>query len=218
MKIYPINQDSAIYILNHFPYLLNKKERLAKRHLWSLEKLPHDLSHHEQGPGFKKNNWISSDPEVLKLLKNGYEYFIIRTASRILEENADKVFLNNCPRCNRLARTPQARQCRHCGHTWHNLTVAKFNFQTAIQHNKLAFFLLGRISQGKVKVGHYIDLTKIGLNAKPKIYHIEHGLKKKDGQIWDDIALGTDDLSLEQQEFLKNLSTFTHTFDIVLDQ
>lgn len=214
VSVFPVSKDSATYILNYFPNLLNEKERLARRHAWALQKLNKPRLMEDQGPSFKKNNWISDDPGILTLLKNGYDHFIINVATRILEENADKVFLNTCPKCGKLARTPQARQCRHCGHTWHNLTVAKFKLEKAVQKNKLSFFLLGKLSQGKVQIGNYIDLTMLGLNAKPRIYHIEQGLKRNN-EIWEDIALGTDDLTLGQQNYLLNLSHFKEAFDIV---
>ena len=214
ISVFPISKESAIYILNYFPNLLNDKERLAKRHAWATQKLNAQSLAKGEKPGFKKSNWLSEDPKVLNLLAQGYENFMLDAATRILEDHADKVFLNTCPKCGRLARTPQARQCRYCGYTWHDLTVAKFKMKKAVQKNRLAFFLLGQISQGKVSIGNYIDLTMLGLNAKPKIYHIEHGLRKNN-ENWEDIALGTDDLTLEQQEYLKNLSKFVEPFDII---
>ena len=212
--IFPVSKESANYILNYFPNLLNENERLARRHVWATQKLKSKKLVRGKEPGIKKSNWLSEDPVILDLLANGYEKFVLNTATRILEENPDKVFLNTCPKCERLARTPQARQCRHCGHQWHDLTVAKFKMAKAIQKSKLSFFLLGKVSKGKVAIGNYIDLTMLGLNAKPRIYHIEQGLKKNN-EVWKDIALGTDDLTFEQQEYLKNLSTFTEPFDIV---
>ena len=40
-------------------------------------------------------------------------------AKLILDKFRDKVFFNNCPKCEQLARTPSAKQCRFCGHDWH---------------------------------------------------------------------------------------------------
>lgn len=65
--------------------------------------------------------WISERQDVKDFLKNGYEEFELNVARRIMSETPEKVFLNNCPKCNKLARTPKAKQCRHCGHDWHSL-------------------------------------------------------------------------------------------------
>lgn len=66
--------------------------------------------------------WINSDPEITRLLELGYEVFEQNVFTRIMVEVPQKVFFNNCPKCNKLARTPYAKQCRHCGYSWHHLT------------------------------------------------------------------------------------------------
>jgi ribosomal protein L40E len=65
------------------------------------------------------HHWVTDDPEVLKLTKNGMLEFRARTATRILADHRKEVFLNLCPRCHELARTPKAQQCRSCGYDWH---------------------------------------------------------------------------------------------------
>jgi hypothetical protein len=65
------------------------------------------------------SKWLSDDPEVLRLVSEGYDAFVKRTSARILRDCADKLFLNRCPKCNGLARTSTAQQCRFCGHDWH---------------------------------------------------------------------------------------------------
>ena len=64
------------------------------------------------------SRWLSNDPEALSLAANGYEVFVERAASRILQEQQGNVHLNRCPQCEGLARTPNARQCRFCGYDW----------------------------------------------------------------------------------------------------
>lgn len=58
-------------------------------------------------------------PEIQNILKEGHEQFELDVVKRIMAETPEKVFFNNCPKCNKLARTPYARQCRFCGHSWH---------------------------------------------------------------------------------------------------
>ena len=75
--------------------------------------------------------WISEQPNIKEYLKDGYEEFELSVAKRIMNEAPEKVFLNNCPKCNKLARTPYARQCRHCGNNWHDLAVAQFKLKNS---------------------------------------------------------------------------------------
>jgi ssDNA-binding Zn-finger/Zn-ribbon topoisomerase 1 len=65
---------------------------------------------------------IQTGQKYMKI-KVGYDSFELNVANRIMEQTPEKVFFNNCPKCNKLARTPRARQCRHCGHSWHDLSV-----------------------------------------------------------------------------------------------
>ena len=67
---------------------------------------------------YERRGWITNDKEALELLKNGETEFFINTANRILKEHKNDIFLNYCPKCQKLARTPKARQCRHCGNKW----------------------------------------------------------------------------------------------------
>ena len=68
----------------------------------------------------RRHSGFSDDPEVLRLADGGLEVFYERTAKRILNEDREKIFINNCPTCGALAHTPKALQCRFCGHSWHN--------------------------------------------------------------------------------------------------
>lgn len=173
----------------------------------------------EDNPQMRKamidRGWISERPEVKEFLKDGYEEFELNVARRIMKETPEKVFFNNCPKCNKLARTPYARQCRHCGHSWHNLTVAQFKLDSSFQLTGRHFFLLGQITKGEVKQGQFMDLTMLGLNKKPKIEAIEFALKRQDGKVWEDIGLGTNDLTEEDKEVLKKVGSFGTPFDII---
>jgi hypothetical protein len=68
----------------------------------------------------RRHSGLSDDPEVLRLANGGLEVFYERTAKRILSQDREKIFINNCPSCGALARTPKALQCRSCGHDWHS--------------------------------------------------------------------------------------------------
>jgi hypothetical protein len=161
---------------------------------------------------------ISEQPQIQELLKNGYDEFELNVAMRIMAETPGKVFFNNCPQCNRLARTPFARQCRHCRHNWHELTVAQFRLESSFQLTGRQFFLLGQITKGEIKQGQFMDLTLLGLNKRPKIEAIEFALKRKDGKVWEDIGLGTNDLTEEDKEYLKMIGAFGTPFDIIKER
>ena len=173
----------------------------------------------EDNPQMRKvmvdKGWISERPDIKEFLKDGYEEFELNVARRIMKEVPEKVFLNNCPKCSKLARTPFARQCRHCGHSWHNLTVAKFKLESSFQLTSRHFFLLGQITKGEIKQGQFMDLTILGLNKRPKIEAIEFALKRQDGKVWEDIGLGTNELSEEDKKYLTNVGSFGTPFDII---
>lgn len=64
--------------------------------------------------------WVSDDPQVRALSKDGVQEFRARTAARIVRDHGEKVLLNYCPRCRGLARTTKAPQLRFCGFDWHS--------------------------------------------------------------------------------------------------
>jgi hypothetical protein len=110
-----MTKELAIYIRNYFSHLMTDDERLALQY--------HMYTYKTGGsPNMRRmlteKGMIRTEPEILELLKNGYEEFELKVATRIMTETPEKVFLNNCPKCSNLARTPQAKQCRHCGHSW----------------------------------------------------------------------------------------------------
>jgi hypothetical protein len=211
-----MDNETAKYIINYFSNLLTGEEKMAVKHTSSTYKLEHSTSENTNLTKiYKAKSWLTSDQTVLDLLKDGYDNFELNVANRILTQNSDKVFFNNCPNCNKLARTPYARQCRYCGHNWHHLTTAKFKLKSALQLKGRHFFLLGQITDGQIKRGDLMDLTMLGLNKKLKIEVIDFALKKENGNVWEDVALGTNDLSEDDKDYLKRLGTFGTPFDII---
>jgi hypothetical protein len=106
------------YIINYFGRFFKPNEYKAYRHLMSLEKLGNVNENDNRLTAYKKMEWISSDPNVLELIKNGSNEFHCKVAERIVSENKDSVFFNECPNCDKLAKTPLARMCRYCGEKW----------------------------------------------------------------------------------------------------
>lgn len=117
--------DVGYYVVSHYSRFMTTKEKEAHAHLiatlkgtrgkGSDEKAQQEVRSHSA----RFDRWLSDDPEVLSLAKEGMEAFVTRVAERILAEHRDGVFLNYCPACGGLTCTPKARQCLHCGHDWH---------------------------------------------------------------------------------------------------
>lgn len=59
------------------------------------------------------------DAEVEAALSDGFEAFRRRVRDRLLAEHRAAVFVNRCPRCQRMVRTPLARQCFWRGFDWY---------------------------------------------------------------------------------------------------
>ena len=97
--------------------LLGQKEKIAQKH--HLSTIKSENADDSRLKDMILGQWGTEDKETLDLLNNGYQDFKRKSAEKILREQRDKVFINNCPNCNRLARTPTAKQCRYCGHDWH---------------------------------------------------------------------------------------------------
>lgn len=191
---------------------MTEDERLAlKHHMYTYKT--------SDSPHLKKwmidRGVISEQPEIQEMLRNGYDEFEFNVAKRITEQSLEKVFFNRCTRCNSLARTPYARQCRNCGHSWHEIIQANFKLEASFQLTGKQFFLLGQITKGEVKQGHFMDLTMLGLNKKPKIEVIEFTLKRENGKTWEDVGLGTSELTEEDKEYLKRIGSFGTPFDII---
>jgi len=113
-----VNRDKIQYIINYYTQFFTDHESKAHRHLMSLEKLGEVNEDDNRLTAYKKMEWISSDPIVLDLIKNGAEEFYKKTANRIVNDNGEIELFNNCPNCGKLARTPKAKQCRFCENKW----------------------------------------------------------------------------------------------------
>lgn len=113
-----MDKETARYIINYYGGLFTEHEAKAYTHLISTSKLTHSSSKKSMKKLFLEKGFLSEDPKVLELLKDGNDVFFENTALRIISDHPETVFLNNCQQCGKLARTPKARQCRHCGHKW----------------------------------------------------------------------------------------------------
>lgn len=109
------------YIIVYYPQLMTEEERLAHRHLVTLEKIAKTDSSSRKR--LMERRWLSSDSTVLQLFENGEETFFLNVSSRILTQHREQIFLNHCPKCGALAKTPKAKQCAKCYHSWHEISA-----------------------------------------------------------------------------------------------
>lgn len=117
-----MNKELVKYIIVYFSELMTDDEKLALKHQMFIYKTSDDPVRRQF---YTKKGWISTAPEILELLKEGVEAFEMNVAKRIMKDTPEKVFLNDCPKCNQLARTPYAKQCRYCGHSWREAGITE---------------------------------------------------------------------------------------------
>ncbi|UTW62497.1 hypothetical protein KFE98_21280 [bacterium SCSIO 12741] len=206
--------ETARYIFNYFAHLLSPLEQAARRHA-SFELKLEGADRPKEFRRYKEMGWLTDDAQVLNLLKDGFEAFQVQVAERILVESPESVYLNLCPSCGQLTRTPQARQCRHCGHDWHDQIVGKFKWNSCFEITPRSFFLVGMITRGKVHKGNFLDLSGVGLAAKPKIRLVESVQLRKQGRIYEEIGLGVATLNEWERSYLKKIGYFKGRLDIL---
>jgi hypothetical protein len=118
-KMDDISIEVAYYIIKYYSSLLSLPQKAAlkhHRHALKIHEMPDNAVRRQL---YVKFNWLSDDPDVLRLLDEGYVNFILNCAQQILKDHPKQVHINFCPQCNKLARTPHAKQCRWCGYDWH---------------------------------------------------------------------------------------------------
>lgn len=115
-----LDPDLVKYIMVYYSHFMKENEAAAFKHAMATKKIEFSENSEKMKELIERKYEVPDNKEVLDLLKDGSDQFYVNTATRILEENKDSIFLNNCPQCGRLARTPLAKQCRFCGYGWHN--------------------------------------------------------------------------------------------------
>jgi len=194
--------ETAKYIIDHYSKLLNIDENMALKHIRHQFTIDNTEPKEREKltKNFKKIGWITNDKSVLDLLNDGIEAFELKAAQRILETQGDKVFLNICPKCQKLARTPEAKQCKYCYFDWHYNIQAQFNVEDCVPIANRQFFLLGQIKEGTAKSGYLINLNPFTIYKKPIIETVEFVRK----QNWQGITIGINNLTATEKELIKN--------------
>ncbi len=134
--------ETAKYIITHYSKLLSIDENMALKHFHNQFTLDNSEPEVREklSKNFKRMGWITDDKTVLDLLNDGIEAFELNAAQKILAKHVDKVFLNICPKCQKLARTPEAKQCRYCYFDWHYKIQAQFKVEDCFPIANRQFF------------------------------------------------------------------------------
>jgi len=104
----------AYYLVYYFGSSLTDDER---RLLWACHLTPFIRNR----PELEEQRKFQVSEEAKKTIADhGLEQTIRTTADEVLGREGDKVFVNCCPKCERLVRTPKAKLCLWCGHNWKN--------------------------------------------------------------------------------------------------
>ncbi len=111
------NKDLLRYISQYCTEYKTASENAASNHYFAQVKLL-KLKDQSKSVSDAYEKLASKDPEVLELLKDGYDNFVYKFAQRIYENHFHELEINKCPKCKGVARTPQAKQCRYCGNSW----------------------------------------------------------------------------------------------------
>ena len=204
-----MESQEANYIISNFPRLMTELEINANKHYLFSAKLgePNDYdddsSYKRRKEFFKKRNGITENPDVLKLLENGYNEFVLRAAKRIKKESSKQYTITRCSKCNFIARTPYAKQCRKCGNNWHDKIAGEFQFEDTFKlTNKPYLWIIGEVVKGEVRIGNLLDLTNFQLNIIAEIKQIEFTLKRTNNISKEYPTLGID-VSFEEEELIK---------------
>jgi|LakMenEpi10Aug09_1017262.scaffolds.fasta_scaffold02245_1 rubrerythrin len=115
------NDEQALraYILKHFRHLMTPLERRTVEYAspivrssdhWKIRRL-YDFLEERDGH--------VSDEEVMEAFKIAHAQRMDHATDRLLTNSPDSLFINRCPKCDRIAKTPEAKQCLWCGHDWH---------------------------------------------------------------------------------------------------
>lgn len=208
-----LEEEYIRYVFDHYGHLMSPQEHAAWKHHDVSWRLKVENSAIDESHPLIQKGWISRDPVVLNLLKDGYEAYRYNTVQRIIAENPGRIFYNECPKCNKLARTNKARQCRYCNHTWHDLFVGEFKIDTAFNVTGRGVHIIGQLTAGRVAVGMRTDLTVIGLTVRPIVSGIEYVDKIE--EMVADLALGLFNLSEEDTKFLKAGAPFIKPIPIM---
>lgn len=111
-------------VVRYYSNLLTPFERDVYGAFWLRRRTQIQTSHPESERDTRRIWGTLDNPQIEAILERAYDEFIRKAVARVMREDADKLFLNKCPKCQRVARTPKAKQCRWYLHDWHESPVS----------------------------------------------------------------------------------------------
>ena len=118
MAIIGLYPELTDYIFSYCGRYFWENEKIADRHFLAMSKSKQGVNE-TMYKFFMKDESVYSNNDIVDLIRDGYESYKIKVATRIWENHKDELDLNLCPNCGKIARTPWAQQCRFCFHDWH---------------------------------------------------------------------------------------------------
>ncbi len=119
MKPVVYDEDEALgrYITDNFVGMMTDFERRTYYLAIKREKAKNSDSAAD-----KLTTWLARESEdVIQASEPGLAAVRRQIGERMLrEQQAEVLFINRCPKCDRIVRTPLAKQCLWCGHDWHH--------------------------------------------------------------------------------------------------
>jgi len=101
----------ASYMFCHCQRFMTVNEKLANRHLPETAKVTHgriDVAAQEEANSrIHLRNFLSADPEVLELARDGVNVFVQRTAQRVMAAHSDEPLTNPCPSGAQCRKDPK---------------------------------------------------------------------------------------------------------------
>lgn len=117
MEEYKEEQVLTRYIWNHYRQLMTTEELQMGKAIIGLEKAD-SASAPDTQQKMREKFGDQGNLQIEALLGDGFDSYRDSVAKRIITEDAERVFINRCPKCHRIVGTPTARLCKWCKHTW----------------------------------------------------------------------------------------------------
>jgi hypothetical protein len=116
---YDEDRELTRYVWDHYQRLLTEFEWRVGRAIQGRAKAALSKSL-EMAAALNRHWGAVGDAEVEAALSDGPEAFRRQVRDRLLAEHESAMFINRCPRCQRVVRTPSPHQCFWCGFDWHS--------------------------------------------------------------------------------------------------
>jgi hypothetical protein len=116
---YNDEKELRAYIFKHFRHLMTPLGRRTVEYLSPIVRASDHWKIRRLYDFLEERDGHVSDEELIEAFKIAHAQRMDQAVDRLLTNGLDSLFINRCPKCDRIARTPEAKQCLWCGHNWH---------------------------------------------------------------------------------------------------